>query len=186
MLNQSLAIRYAQALFALAAKGQGYDAQLVELIRVKGILDSSPPLKKAVESPTIPGSTKKAILKQLLEKRTTATTLHFLFVLVDKNREVYVDSILEAYRDLLRNQRGEVAAALQTATALAPTVLAQVQTTLLKHTGKKVDLKTEVVPSLIGGMVIHIGDKVIDGSIRRQLLQIQERLSKVSAATVGG
>ena len=187
MLNKALATRYAQALFVMAKSSpDGLDKQLQELIKVKGYFDHNLSLKTAVQSPTVPAPIKKSILKRLLDKRVDETTLSFLYVLVDKSRELYVDAILDGYRELLRNERSEVEIHIKTAAPLADAVLSQVQQTLLGYTGKKVELKTEVVPDLLGGMVIQIGDRVIDGSLRRQLLQIQERLTKVSAATVGG
>ena len=186
MLHRALAIRYAQALFDMAKKGQGIDHQLVELLKVKGYLEQSPSLKRALESPTVAAPVKKSILKRLLESRIDNTTLNFLYVLVDKSREVYLDPIVEGYKELMRQERGEVEVSVQTAAPLSDQVLKQVQKTLLDYTGKKVEIKTEVIPALVGGMVIQIGDRVIDGSIRHQLTQIQERLTKVRVATVGG
>lgn len=186
MLHRALAIRYAQALFDMAKKGEGLDHQLVELLKVRGYLERSGPLKAALESPTVAPPVKKSILKRLLEKRVDATTLYFLYVLVDKSREVYVDPIIDGFKDLMRTERGEVEVSVQTAAPLSDGVLKQVKDTLLKYTGKSVEIKSEVVPDLLGGMVIQIGDRVIDGSIRQQLTQIQERLTKVRVATVGG
>ena len=187
MLHNSVAIRYAQALYEMAKSNKGgVDDQLAELIKVYGILQQHRSLARALESPTVPGQIKKSILRQLLEKRITATTLYFLYVLVDKNREVYVGPIIEAYKELMRRDRGEVEVHVQTAAALPDATLKQVVETMTKHTGMKVSVKAEVVPELLGGMVIKIGDKVIDGSVRHQLNQMQERLNKASVLAVGG
>lgn len=189
LLNFSVARRYAQALYTMSKKantGVGIDEQLADLIKVQAILKDHPPLARALESPTVAGPIKHSILKKLLESRIKPVTLHFFYVLVDKNREVYVTPILEAFKHLMREERNEVEIVLQSATALTDATLKQVQATLTANTSKKVTLQTKVVPELIGGMVIQIGDRVIDGSVRHQLNQIQERLSKASAAAVGG
>lgn len=181
MSLNALATRYAQALFALAEKGKGHDHQMAELLKVKSIFDEHSNLKRAISSPTVPVPVKKSILKRLLENRTDANTLHFFYVLVGKNREVYADAVVESYKELLRQHRGEVAVTVRTAQPLDAKLLAEVEKTLLSYTSRKVEIKTEVDPELLGGLVIQIGDRVIDTSLKRQLLQIQERLTKVSA-----
>lgn len=186
MLLNAVAVRYAQALFEIAKLGKMLDEQLGELIKVQLVFEEHAPLARAIQSPTVPSQVKKSILQRVLTKRVTDTTLHFLYVLVDKNREMYVPAIVEAYKELLRQERGQVEVVVQTASALDDKLIAQVEKQMLEYTGKKVELRQEVVPDLLGGLVLRIGDRIIDGSVRRQIIQIHERLSKAGTAAIGG
>lgn len=186
MLINAVAVRYAQAIFQIAREANRLDDQLMALIKVETILQEHPSLERAIQSPTIPSSVKKSILKRVLEGRVDNTTLHLCYVLVDKDREVYVESIVAAYRELLRQERGQVEVVVQTASELNADLKSQVESRMRDYTQKKVDLKFEVAPELLGGLVIRLGDRIIDGSVRHQLVQIHERLSKAGAAALGG
>ncbi|MBT9588872.1 ATP synthase F1 subunit delta [bacterium] len=186
MLLNAIAGRYAQSLFDMAKKKNQLDEQLAELLKVKAELREHPDLLRSMLSPTVPSVTKKSILKQVLENRVSPTTLHFMYVLVDKNREIYLGLIVKAYKELLRNERGTVEVIVQSAAPLEENLVRQVEERMLSYTGKKVELQFEVDPSLIGGLLIRIGDTIIDGSVRHQLTQIHERLSKVGTVAIGG
>jgi F-type H+-transporting ATPase subunit delta len=184
--SNALAVRYAQALFGLAKKTNKLDEQLGELVKVGAIFSQHPALGRSLQSPTIPSTVKKSILQKVLAGRVSDTTLHFFYVLVDKNREVYLESIIEGYKELLRHERGQVHVVIQSAGPLSPAVQQQVQTRMREYTGKTVELTYEVDPELLGGLVIRVGDRIIDGSVRHQLSQIHERLTRAGAAAVGG
>lgn len=185
MVN-AIGVRYAQALFDMAKAKNQLDAQLADLIKVQLIFRDHEPLTRALQSPTVPTPVKKSILQKVLHGRVPDTTLHFFYVLVDKGREVYVDSVVESYRELLRQSRDEIKVIVQSPDKLDDNLVKQVEASMKSYTGKKVELEFEVVPELLGGLVFRIGDRIIDGSIRHQLNQIHERLSKAGAAAVGG
>ncbi len=186
MLLKSLARRYAQALYGLAEKEKKVDERLMELVKTREILAQHPKLNQSLLSPTIPGQVKKAILRRLLDKSLSPLVLHFLYVLVDKSREVYVPPVIEAYKELIRETRGEIEVVVRVAEALPEKTNEQVRELLAKRTGKKVELKVEVVPELLGGLQIIVGDSIIDGSLRAQLGKMQERFAKATAAAAGG
>lgn len=186
MLLNAIAVRYAQAIFAMAQRSGQLDEQLAELVKVKLMFGEHGQLTRALQSPTIPSSVKKSILKRVLEQRVSQTTLHFLYVLVDKGREAYVPLVVECYKELLRQERGQVAVLVQSAAPLDPAFQKEVEDKLLTYTGKKVEITFEVDPELIGGLLLRVGDRIIDGSIRHQMIQIHERLSKAGTAAVGG
>lgn len=186
MASHALAIRYAQALFTLAKQQNRLDEQLGELIKVGLLFSEHNQLRKALQSPTVPSTVKKTILQRVLTGRVSDTTLHFFYVLVDKNREIYLESITEGYKELLRQERNQVHVVIQTAAELSAATKQQVEARMRTYTGKQVELQYEVVPELLGGLVIRMGDRIIDGSVRHQLSEIHERLAKAGAAAVGG
>ncbi len=186
MLLNAIAVRYAQALFDLAKGKNQIDEQLAELLKAQLILRDHSALAKALQSPTIPSAAKKSILEKVFKGRISDTTLYTFYVMVNKNREAYLDPIIENYRELVRQNRGQVEVVVQSPAALGAPLAKQLEEKMRAYTGKQVELKFEVVPELLGGVVIRIGDRIIDGSVRHQLNQIHERLSKAGAAAVGG
>jgi F-type H+-transporting ATPase subunit delta len=186
MQHNSVALRYAQALFTVAKQTSTLDKQLADLMKVQAILESSPDLSRALLSPTVSVQVKHQILRSLLATRIEPVTLNFLYVMVDKGRENIFNQVLESYRNLLRAERGELEVTVRVAVLLDPAVTSQVKSTLDKYTKYNVSLKIEVDPQLLGGMVIIIGDRMIDGSLKTQLMQIGERLTGVGSAAVGG
>lgn len=186
MLLKSLARRYAQALYGLAQMEKKVDDRLKELVKTRELLAHQPRLNQALQSPTVPGQVKKAILRRILEKSVSPLVLHFFFVLVDKSREVYVPPIVEAYKELIREARGEVECTIRSSEELPKGTQAKLIETLSQRTGKKVELKLEVDPELLGGLQIIIGDSIIDGSLRTQLGKIREQFARATAAAAGG
>lgn len=182
----AVAARYARALFDLAKRNNQLDVQLGELVKVDLLFRGNAQLSRALQSPTVPTAVKKLILKRVLEGSVGSTTLNFFYVLVDKGREIYLGAITEAFKELLREERGQIRIVIQSAADLGATTRQQVETRLREYTGKQVELHYEVHPELLGGLVIRLGDRIIDGSVRQQLAQIHERLARAGAAAVGG
>lgn len=186
MLLRTVASRYAEALYKLARAKARVDDQAAELLRVQTIFDDHPNLKRATESPTVPGLVKKRILKELLGKRIEPTTLHFLFVLVDKGREAYAGLITDSYRAIMRAEAGVVQCRVECAAELDKRLERQLVKNLESYTGQKIELLVEQNPEMLGGLVIHVGDRVLDGSLDTQLGHIQDRLLKAGSQFVGG
>lgn len=186
MLLKSLARRYAQALYGLAEKEKKVDERLMELVKTREIIAHHPKLNQSLLSPTIPGQVKKAILRRLLENSVSPLVLHFFYVLVDKSREVYVPPVIEAYKEIIRESRGEIEVTVRAAEALPERINTLVKELVAKRTGKKVEIKVEIAPELLGGVQIIVGDSIIDGSLRAQLGKMQERFAKATAAAAGG
>ena len=105
--------------------------------------------------------------------------LHFLYVLVDKKREEYIGTILTVFQERLREMRGEVACHVKSAKPLTSTIRKDLEKSLKAFSGKDVQLTEEVEPDLLAGMVITVGDRVIDTSFRHQLREVEDRLSRV-------
>ncbi len=176
MLRETVAKVYAKALFSVALKLNRVDEQKRDLVKVCRIFKEHPALRRALEAPTIPSSVKKRMIKELLENRVEQTTLHFYYLLVDKNREVYADAVLEAYGQLVREHKGIVRCLVKTASPLPPSVRHDLERSLMKYTGSKVELIIQVEPELLGGFVVRVGDRLIDASLKTQLEKVRGRL----------
>jgi len=98
-------------------------------------------------------------------------------LVVSKHRIQYLLSMAEEFQRLVKEDQGIVEARLITARSADQALVDQIRQELEENTGKKVEIKLEVDPSLIGGIVVILGDKIIDRSIRYQLSQLKEQMS---------
>lgn len=179
MLLRAVASRYADALFSLADKAGGIEKVEQDLALVDETMTENPGLKHSLVSPTVANTKKHSIVEKVFSGRISDTLMRFLFVLVDKKREVYLSMILSVFRERLREERGEVECHVKTAAALTASLRKDLEKSLGSFTGKKVQLIEEVSPDLLAGMVVMVGDKVIDTSFRHQLNEIAAKLSRV-------
>ena len=108
MLLKAVAQRYAGALLSLEQKAGGLDKLEKDLELVAATMREHDGLRHALESPTVASSKKHTVLKGVFEKEVSSTVLHFLYVLVDKKREEYIETILTVFQERLRERRGEV------------------------------------------------------------------------------
>ena len=142
------------------------------------IVAKSVELHDALVNPSIPLSERAGVLTAVLTRtKAHKTTRNFLLLLLDNNRLGALSDILVAFEEYYDERIGRVRARVCSATPLDKKTLDALQKHLLKVTGKsEIIVETEVDPSLIGGIVTHVGDRVFDGSIRTQLNLLQNKL----------
>ena len=179
LVSSEISEPYAQALMSLA---QQHDLtnQFGETFRsLDSLLSESKEFREFVLNPVIKGEDKKAVLKQVMGDDTNPYLLNFLMLLVDKRRIVFLEAIVEQYLNLLRKLNQTVLAEVTSATQLSDS---QRQDIIEKvkaiADARDVELKTSVDPDLIGGVIIKVGSKVIDASIRGQLRRISISLNQ--------
>ena len=178
MSNGSLARRYAKALFQLG--NQEGDLPLLgrQLNDFSETLDNSDELMSTLVHPAIPKSKREGIVLKVLEKLGSSKTLvNFCKILMDKERIEHLPDISRELGALIQNQEGRAEAHVRSAEALSAEQLSQLNTKLEMLAGCKIDIKTEVDPSLLGGVVATIGDMVYDGSIKTQLQNLTDSAS---------
>lgn len=170
---------YAQALMSLAQQNNLTD-QFGDIFRdLSSLLSESQEFKDFVLNPVVKGEDKKAVLKQVLGSDANPYLVNFMMLLVDKRRIVFLEPIVEQYLNLLRKLNQTVLAEVTSATELSDS---QKQNVVEKvkaiAEARDVELKTSVDPDLIGGVIIKVGSKVIDASIRGQLRRISISLNQ--------
>lgn len=176
MLDSTIAKKYATGLYSLA-KGKGmltdFEAQLVT---IKKDLTGVEGFDKAYMHPLVPDDAKKRIIKQAYEGEIDENLLSFLQLLVDKKREPYILQIIDEYIELVDVSRNMVRAEVTTAVQVSDGQLAKLTENLERFTGKSVRVALKVDERIMGGLVVRIGDKIIDNSIRSRLTRVSSRL----------
>ena len=176
MSQRTVARRYATALYQEADDTGVLEDVDEDVLMLRESLESNDELVRFFESPVIPQEKKDTILQELLADRVGELTLRFLRLLVHKDRETMTKPILDQYQSLRDEQRGIVDATVRVARPLADDDRETIVEVLENETGKSIRLQVEEDPDLIGGLVIRIGDRVFDGSVRNQLSNLHDRL----------
>ena len=176
MIERRIVRRYASALFSAAFKAEVVDRVESDLGLVTYALEMSPDMLDAVRSPLVPAEKKRAIISGVFADKIHEITLSYLNLLVDKGREEAMMQTEEEYILLANEARGIVTAQITSAVALTEEEQSRVKAALAVMTGKVVELQNHLDPELIGGVLVQIGDSVIDGSIKGQLAALRERL----------
>lgn len=176
MSQRTVTRRYATALYEEADRVGALEAVDDDVLMLRRSIESNRDLSRFFESPVIPQEKKDTILQELLGDRVETLTVQFLRLLVRKDREALTKEILDEYQSLRDEQRGIVDATVTVARSLADEDRDALVEALEEKTGKEVRLHLDENPDLIGGVVIRIGDRVFDGSVRNQLNVLRDRL----------
>jgi F-type H+-transporting ATPase subunit delta len=166
----SMAGRYAAALFELAKDQQQLAQVESDLASLQAMLDSSPELRRLVLSPVITAENQaKALGAVLARAGISGLTANFV-KLIARNRRLFAAAdMMKAFRALAARERGEVSAEVASAHALTPEQMQLLSDTLRTSIGKNVRIDTRVDPNLLGGLVVKVGSRMIDSSLRTKL-----------------
>jgi F-type H+-transporting ATPase subunit delta len=170
---------YAQALFSVAEAEDVLDEVEDELFRFARTLERQTDLRSALTDIHLPAERKRALLEEILGDRANPHTVNLLAFVVEQGRARELEAIVDELAQLAAERRQSEVAEVRTAVPLDATRRNKLARALERATGKKIEMKVVVDPSIVGGVVARVGDQVIDGSVRRRLELARERLSEV-------
>lgn len=169
-ISEGMAGRYASALFDLANEQKALAEIEKDLVKFQAMLDDSADLKAMVKSPVISRDDQGKALGALVAKASIGTTTGNFLKLIARNGRLFaIEDMIKAFRAQSARQRGEISAEVTSAVALNEAQLAELKSTLKAAVGKDVHLATRVDPSLLGGLVVKLGSRMIDSSLRTKL-----------------
>lgn len=167
---------YATALFQVARAEGSLDDVEDELFRFSRVLESSDELRGALTDARIPPEKRQAIVEDLLGDRAHPVTVNLVSFVVGAGRARDLPAIISRLVERAAAERKKVVAEVTAAVPLDDDQQRRLAEALSKATGRSVEVKVVVDPSIIGGIVARVGDTVIDGSIRHRLDLLKERL----------
>lgn len=176
MSQQAVARRYAEALFELALEKGLLDQVEKDLAQVTGLLKEDLDLRSIFLNQLLPGNQKMEIFSQLLGPEYQEITRNFIFLLLEKRREEHLFAIYREYVNLADQERNIMDGEVWTAAELSDQIKKDLEKRLSKLSGKNVRLQYKVDPKLLGGAVLKIGDKVLNGSLANRLEKMKENL----------
>ena len=175
-----MAGRYATALFELALESNAVDSVKTDLDRFDAMVGDSADLTRLVRSPVFGADEQGKALGAILDKAGIGGLAAKFLKLVTANRRLFaVRDIIRAYRALVARHKGEVTAQVTVAEALSDAHRTAIRDALKSVTGKDVGLDVDVDPAIIGGLVVKLGSRMVDGSLRTKLNSIKHAMKEV-------
>jgi F-type H+-transporting ATPase subunit delta len=165
---------YAEALL-LVAGAEGGSRQLeMELAQVARAIETSAELRTALSDPSYPAGARQQIVDEVLDGRSSPVTPAMVSLVVGAGRAAHLQRIADRVVELGAQARGRAVAEVRSAIPLTAEQEDQLTAALSAATGKEIEIKAIVDPSVLGGVVAQIGDQVFDGSVRARLGQLHE------------
>ncbi len=177
MKDIRVAKRYAGALFAVADRNGILDAVASDLELIHRRMTDVPYLRAILMEPLVSDTRKNSVVDEAFGDRVTASSLNFLKLLIRKRREDLIEECAREFRALLAEHANTADAEVSSAVALTDDQTTRLTEKLQALTGKTIRLTVSVDPALVGGVVVRIGDTVMDGSVRGKLERLQRQLS---------
>ena len=174
--------RYATALYDIANE-QGAMQNFEEQAKaIYDLLLAEPDYLMLLSHPTILVEEKIEMIEKAFNGQVADEFLGLLVLLVKKGRQEFIIDILNTFIDMAKEAAGYIKATVTSAIALKEEQLAQIKADIERNTGKHVEIETCVDKDLIGGLIVRVGDKVVDGSIRGQMDALKSQLSSLRLA----
>lgn len=179
MKNLAVARRYAKALLLIGKENGQTETYRQELAEFSELIEKEKAIEQALNNPLYNAAERKKVLQIIIEKLAISPVMKSLLTLLfDKGRFIYLSNINDFYQKMADELKGIMRASLVSATELSSETAEKIKATLSERTGKDIILEIEQDPALIGGIVTRLGDLVLDGSIKTQLLNMRESLKK--------
>lgn len=180
LIVSGLAGRYATAIFDLAQEAKSLDNVAKELASLQSILSESLELKNLTESPIISVELKAQAMNAVLAvAKPSELVANFVGVVAANGRLDQLSNIISEFTRIHDHHKGEVNAHVATAYALTKAQMTSLKAKLKSMVGRDVNLDSDVDESLLGGMVVRIGSKMIDSSLKTKLANLEESMKEV-------
>lgn len=180
MLGNAVARRYAHAFFDIAKERQALDAFEKELKLVIDTVEANADLSKFINNQLVEATAKQEVFENVFASEVSETTLDFLKVVTEKGREVFLKEIYNEFVAKANESRNILDAQVVSAKEVTAEELEQIKNKLAQSCGKTIRLETLVDPKLVGGMIVKIGNKVIDGSVNKRMEIMRKALLQQS------
>lgn len=180
MRTSDVASAYARTLFDLASLTDSVDATDESLVAVTTAVRGNLDLREALTDTSVPVEAKRAVLREIFGAQVTPEALAIVTLLADRGAVSEIGNVARVFREIAEVERGVVVAEVTTAIALDDALRASLSDKLAASLGSPVTLREQVDPSLVGGIVIKVAGRVLDGSVASQLSSMRRTLATAS------
>ena len=179
-ISTGIAERYATAIFEIAKENKDLSGLETGINDLAATLDESADMRDLIASPLVSRAEQQVAITAIADKMgLNAILRNTLGLMAQKRRLFVVPHLIQVLRDMLADERGEVIAEVASAMALTKTQIEKLSKTLSERVGKTVTTNATVDENLIGGLVVKVGSKMIDSSIRSKLNSLQNAMKEV-------
>jgi F-type H+-transporting ATPase subunit delta len=179
MVRDAVAARYAEALFGASKAKRALDETLEQLTRLHQLLESHPDLKEFLYNPDVEPGEKLSVLAKARSGGWSDLVQAFLKMALAMGRAESLPGIAESFRDLVVREQGRLRVVVRSAHPLSDAELSRLRKRFETGEGRVVQLDTVIDPELLGGIQVQLDHRLVDGSVRRALEELRERLTHV-------
>ncbi len=174
-----IAARYAQAVFETAKAEGALDQALESFVLIGRLLREESELRQLLRNPDVDPEDKVGILERIVKGTWPPLVRAFIHVVMVMGRPESLEMMIDAYAALVDEDRGRLRVTVRSARPLPEAVLERLRLGLEQHERKRIELQTDVVPELLGGLQVVLDHREMDGSVARQLHDLREQLMSV-------
>lgn len=174
-----VAERYAEALFQVGEETNSTTKLYEELNAVVDILKSNKDFFNVLKSPLVSKGEKRNLVEKVLGGQLSSSLNNFLKIIIDKDRVSAIEAILKSYKSLLNEKNNVVEGVAITAIAMTKDEISELEAKLSSKYNKNVTLENKVDESILGGVLVRLGNEEIDGTVKTRLAKMKEQLSQV-------
>ena len=176
MSRLAVARNYADTLLTLADRTDGAEAWLALIDEVAALYRDVPSFRAFLETPRVSLADKRDVIRSVFDERYPESFIRFLLVLLEKRRQSLLPEIEIAARELQNERMGRVHAGVTMSVDPDPDLRGEIEAALGRVLGREVTADFSRDPRLVGGMIVRVKDRVMDGSVRRQLQRMRRAL----------
>ncbi len=182
MRETTVARTYAEALLEFAVEENDVDRYSRRLNEIADLIETQPEFRRFLETPGVQSAEKNRVLQDVFKKLVPDHFLKFLFVVIEKRRQRLLPAIADEFALLVDEHFGRMRVQVTVASELESTLQKRLKKRLDEMLGKDALPHYSIDPRIIGGAIFRIGDRVMDGSMRRRLQLLRRRLLKADAS----
>lgn len=176
MISSEVAKRYAAGLFQLAAEKKIIDQIASEMKAIGEVCKKDRTLLDFLAAPQIRDQDKDEVIKAVFSGKVSKPVNQLLDLIVRKRRSQFIVEIADEFQDLVLESQGIIKTRVISAVALKDKEISELKKRLEKKTGKQIQMTRNVKPEILGGMIVYLGNQIIDKSIKYQLSLLRDRL----------
>ena len=175
--KEALVREYAEALFRVAEAEDELDVVESQLYAFGKLVEREPRLREALIDPALPTENKRGLIADAMGERANPVAVNLLGFLVEQGRGREIGRIVEALAEVAAERRRHAVAEVRSAVPLDEAQRTRLADALSRATGRQVDVKVVVDPSVVGGVVTKVGEEIFDGSVRSRLREARAHLA---------
>ena len=185
MIQNEIAKKYSQALFSLADEEENFVSFRNELNEVWETISDHEELENILFHPRIQIDEKKRVLKRIFSEKISDSIFNFLNLLIDKRRIFYIKSIIKQFNELVNDREDILEIKVVSAIELDQELKDNLKEKLERQLDYDVVLEHDVNPEILGGLILKIGDHIIDGSVQHELNSLREKIEQIPVSKLG-
>lgn len=177
MHNHTINIRYAKALFEFSQEKNQVEETFQDIEFIDRVFEENRQLRLLLKSPVVFGDKKLNVINQIFGDRISKVTKTFIEILIKKRREEYLHGIAQSFIDIYRESKHVKVAYITSAQPLDDSIRKQLRDILHDQTGFEIELKEEVKPEIIGGLIVQIQGVKFDDSIKNKITNLRREFN---------